>query len=302
MSQVANNTPFDELDPHGIVHGGGHHGHTIVPWQTQLFVLVALLILTALTVGVAQAEGWVMHALNVSVPHWVNIIGAMLIAVVKATLVCMFFMQLKYDKPLNTIVFLFCLFCVFLFMLFAMLDLSNRDRILEYKAGEIHAGGTGEALNLTNTDGTLRAGVGPRPSTGGKSIVDYAYDKGFGAAPDKREFWFNYYGTYITDHKTPHRHERDTEDYFDQWVAENHAAIAKAGLSVHHAEHLPDAARTVERTGLTPGLFAASADAEHGAAHDPAHEETPEGTTHEGDATTEDAAGHDEQPAADDGH
>jgi len=263
MSQTTEHAAFDELDPHGIVHEGGHHGHTIVSWRIQIAVLVALLILTALTVGVAQAEGWVMQALDVTVPHWVNIIGAMVIAVMKATLVCMFFMQLKYDKPLNTIVFLFCLVCVFLFVMFATLDLNNRDRILDYKAGEIQPGGTGARLNLTNTDGTLRAGVGPRPSTGGLSIVDYTYDSYFAAAADKRKFWFDYYDTYVKDHKTPHRHERDADDYFAQWAAENHAAIAAAGLHVHHAEHLPDAARTMSRHGLTPGLFADSAEAAH---------------------------------------
>lgn len=284
MSQIIDHSAFDEMDPHGIVHAGGHHGHTIVPWQTQLAVLAALLALTALTVGVAQAEGWVMQALGVTVPHWVNIIGAMLIAVVKATLVCMFFMQLKYDKPLNTIVFLFCLFCVFLFVLFASLDLNNRDRILAYKAGEIQPGGTGHALNLTNTDGTMRAGVGPRPSTGGKSIVDYTFDSYMAVASSPREFWFDYYTeNYLDAGVNPHHHERDTDDYFDQWVAENHAALAAAGLEVHHEEDLPSAERTAPRHGRTPGLFD---DAAHGS-HAPA---------------AEGSGSHEGAPPADDGH
>jgi len=54
----------------------------------------------------------------------VNVLIALSIAVVKSILVAMFFMQLKYDNPLHSIIFLFCLFALALFLFFAMTDLG----------------------------------------------------------------------------------------------------------------------------------------------------------------------------------
>jgi cytochrome c oxidase subunit 4 len=56
--------------------------------KTYLNVLFGLAILTAITVGVAQ----------VHLGHWGNIIVGVLIAVVKASLVVLFFMHLKYEQ------------------------------------------------------------------------------------------------------------------------------------------------------------------------------------------------------------
>ena len=59
-------------------------------------VLVALLILTVITVGASYIHFGTGMA---------NVIIAMLIASIKATLVALFFMHLRWDKPVSAIIF-----------------------------------------------------------------------------------------------------------------------------------------------------------------------------------------------------
>ena len=81
----------------------------IVPYKTQFFVLIALLVLTGITVAVTQFE---FGALNTLV--------AMLIAGTKAVIVLVWYMHLKYEKKLLpmlvagvVIIFLLVLFVTF---------------------------------------------------------------------------------------------------------------------------------------------------------------------------------------------
>jgi len=90
-----------------------HHegvGH-VAPLWILLAVFGALLVLTALTVGVAYVD---LGNLNLMV--------AMGVAVAKATLVVLYFMHLRWDKPFNAVVFIGALLFVALFVLFALLD------------------------------------------------------------------------------------------------------------------------------------------------------------------------------------
>ncbi|RMF71966.1 MAG: caa(3)-type oxidase subunit IV [Planctomycetota bacterium] len=66
-------------------------GHE-VPWTTLAATAVALLILTWITVAVAQVH---LGEFNL----WV----ALIIATIKASLVCLYFMHLRYDRPFNRI-------------------------------------------------------------------------------------------------------------------------------------------------------------------------------------------------------
>ncbi len=266
---------FDPLDPHGSNHVEGHEGHVIVGWKTQLTVLIVLLVLTALTVNVAQAEVFIMKTLDITLPHWINIIGAMLIATVKATLVCMFFMQLKYDKALNSIVFGFCLFCVFLFLFFATLDLTSRDTIRPERAQYLVPGGTGVGLNQTVQDGTWSAGVGPRPTINNQAITDFRFEQALVNKydGDAEKMWAYYYAK--QDH--PHRHEQDAENYF-------HAL----GFD-HHQEHSTED-RSRPMHGTTAGLFD-----DRAPSHDTHHADDHAGDDHDHDTG-------DEEPAEDDGN
>ncbi len=83
----------------------------VTPLWIQLAVFAGLLVLTALTVGVAYVDLGNL-----------NLIVAMGVAVAKATLVVLFFMHLYWDKPFNAVLFLGALLFVALFILFLLLD------------------------------------------------------------------------------------------------------------------------------------------------------------------------------------
>lgn len=85
-------------------------GH-VVPLRTLFGVLAALLALTWLTVAATYVD---LGELNL----WV----ALLIALAKATLVALYFMHLRWDRPINGIVFFVALALVVLFLGFAMMD------------------------------------------------------------------------------------------------------------------------------------------------------------------------------------
>ncbi|MDX2016306.1 MAG: cytochrome C oxidase subunit IV family protein [Planctomycetota bacterium] len=136
---------------HDHGHGDGHsHGHKIMPLLTLRAVLAVLLVLTGLTVFAAVGEQWVMNTFDVTLPGWVNLVVALSIATVKGVLVLAYFMQLKYDNPINTCVFLFCMLGFFLFLGFTAIDLGNRDLVYSYKSGEIQKGGMGGLVRQTS--------------------------------------------------------------------------------------------------------------------------------------------------------
>jgi len=145
-------TSFNELDPHGYEQPGHgqHHSHPIVGPFTLRSILALLLVFTVLTVGQAQAELWLTGAFEIAFPLWVNIVVVMGIATVKAVLVMAFFMQLRYDNPINTIIMAFCFFAMSLFLGFTAMDLLTRGRVTEFKNGPVVAGGTGAGVPSAN--------------------------------------------------------------------------------------------------------------------------------------------------------
>ncbi len=223
-------------DPHGINTHAHAHGHVVVGWKLQLGVLAALLFLTALTIGFYNAEQWAEAAFDIHLPGWVNVVGAMSIATVKATLVCMFFMQLRYDKALNTFALLFCLFAVGLFVFFSIIDLSTRGWVNDFKFGEITDGGTGVGLFTGPRDPNFSARVSPRVETAGGNIVNARRNERMAAwlagHPGKAEidFWAYWY-----DHVGPRarRHPSDTENYFAQLgIGADPHAVSTANRSI----------------------------------------------------------------------
>src|SRR5438094_823514 len=71
----------------------------------------ALIVLTILTVTAKQID---LGPLNLYI--------ALFIAVIKAALVCLFFMHLKYDRPFNSIVFMAAVLFMSLFLWIAVMD------------------------------------------------------------------------------------------------------------------------------------------------------------------------------------
>jgi cytochrome c oxidase subunit 4 len=241
MSHEAAHAPLDLNDPHHDLH----HGHVIIAPRTLVSVLLVLLVFTILTVAASRAEVWVAETFHVIVPQWVNVGGVLLIAVIKSSLVALFFMQLKYDNILNSIIFLFCIFALGLFLFFSMIDLGQRGTNYAWKSGEIQRGGMGINTYPEGEKGSEQeiAGRWPmRANTGGKPIVQWAADKRLEAIA----------ATGVADPKAQYELE--------------HELFAKHGH--HHEEPISDANRSVPKTGLTPDLYkAAPAAGAEGAGH-----------------------------------
>lgn len=189
--------PASHSPSHGSSHAGvaahdphdqGHHEHKILGAGTLLGVLLTLLFFTILTVALSRGEAYFAQLFHITIPHWVNVLVALSIAVVKSYFVTSFFMQLKYDNPINSMVLYFCLFAFALFLFFAMMDLGMRDTVYAYKSGEVQQGGQGidatydvpdldpEGKRQYDRDGVLKtkkSGV----NTGPKPIVQWAREK-----------------------------------------------------------------------------------------------------------------------------
>lgn len=147
---------------HGGAHAahgadGGHHGHFIVPKRTLLVVFGLLLFFTLTTVLAANLEEVFAHAFNVEIPQWVNVAVALSIATVKSIIVALYFMQLRYDNPMNGAIAVFTLMVVCSFLGFTMIDLGARGALYDYKARYIVDGGTGgiDRANGENVQGPI---------------------------------------------------------------------------------------------------------------------------------------------------
>ena len=93
-------------------------GPHILPLRIYLGVAGALLVLTAITIFAAQAD----------FGSW-NLVVALLIAAVKSTLVALFFMHLKYDNRIYSVIFVGAILFLGIFMTFTMFDTLNRGGI-----------------------------------------------------------------------------------------------------------------------------------------------------------------------------
>ena len=132
-----------DIYPAGAADSHAHHGHTIISGTTLVMVLSALLFFTLLTVGASYAEAWIADLFNIVIPQWINVVVALSIAVVKTALVVLFFMGLKYDNPLNGMIFIFTIVTVACFLGFTLLDLGNRGSLERIKSTYVVPGGTG---------------------------------------------------------------------------------------------------------------------------------------------------------------
>ena len=92
-----------------------HDGPHIVPKSLLLKVFGGLIVLTIITVGAAYVP---LGPLTVPV--------AIGIAVVKASLVVLFFMHLKYDNPVNALTFTIGTIFVVVFVAITLLDTAFR--------------------------------------------------------------------------------------------------------------------------------------------------------------------------------
>ena len=93
-----------------------HHGGP----KLYAAVLAALLVLTTITVTASYVD--------FGSPA-VNVVMALAIASLKASLVALYFMHLRYDKPLVSIIFVSGLFFLGLLLMLTMIDAGSRDSV-----------------------------------------------------------------------------------------------------------------------------------------------------------------------------
>ncbi|CAN5842416.1 hypothetical protein BH11PLA1_BH11PLA1_23810 [soil metagenome] len=171
----------------GAMDSAGHHGHHIVPRRVLLTVLAILMFFTFATVGAAWTEEWISHAFHLVIPQWVNVAVALSIAVIKSVVVAMFFMQLKYDNPVNSLVVVFTLSCVAFFLGFTMLDLGNRGIIYDYKGKLVNPGGTGAYLRTDAAGNQYHTAPDFGPVQEARRIADLKIDSVLGDALAARD-------------------------------------------------------------------------------------------------------------------
>jgi cytochrome c oxidase subunit 4 len=104
---------------HGAGHGD-HFAHT-TPLSLLVGILVALLVLTILTVSVTSID---LGAQG-------NLVVAMVIATIKAGLVVTYFMHLRWDRLFHLILFLTSVLFLILFLSMSITDRSEYDRDVE---------------------------------------------------------------------------------------------------------------------------------------------------------------------------
>lgn len=77
--------------------------HHVVPYRVYVFVLIALLVLTFLSIAITEID---LGSLTVA--------AALVFASVKSFFVLKYFMHLKYDKPyiVSMVIFVFAIFVV----------------------------------------------------------------------------------------------------------------------------------------------------------------------------------------------
>ncbi|MHC4992231.1 MAG: cytochrome C oxidase subunit IV family protein, partial [Planctomycetota bacterium] len=108
----------------------------IVPIRILAATGIALLFLTVVTVWIAKFD---FGAANVFV--------ALMIAAIKASLVVLFFMHLRWDRPFNSFIFVASIAFVALFISFALTD------TIEYEEDVIPGNGLDVEQRLTELTG-----------------------------------------------------------------------------------------------------------------------------------------------------
>lgn len=119
--------------PHDHAHDEHHddHGHGLghVASKRVLFgTWGTLMVLTVVTVAASR-----IHLGSAAI----NLAVAMLIATIKASLVCIFFMHLKYDKRFHAIVFLSAVLLASLFVTFTLMDSGQYQEDVKWQKDDL---------------------------------------------------------------------------------------------------------------------------------------------------------------------
>ena len=138
-------------------HAHSHeHAEHVLPLRVYFGVFAALLVLTAVTVIISKFHFGAF-----------NLVVAMAVAAVKASLVALIFMHLKYDNKVYMMIFLGSILFLAIFIVFTMADTMTRGNVDPMKARPIdpraiiyqgEPGGVGLGMDTTAlTDTTATA-------------------------------------------------------------------------------------------------------------------------------------------------
>ncbi|QDU72681.1 cytochrome C oxidase subunit IV family protein [Mucisphaera calidilacus] len=106
-----------KIDDYGYDQSYNHP----LPYSEMFLTFFALMFLTIITVGVTTYD----------FGYTANLLVAMGIAFVKATLVAWYFMHLKVDAPVNGVILIASLLFVTLFISFALMDTNAYQSVLD---------------------------------------------------------------------------------------------------------------------------------------------------------------------------
>jgi len=108
-------------------HNPADHVPHVMPLRMYFAIAGALIVLTVVTVWTAKfMPELILEHTKMQITPTIAIIIAMIIAFFKAALVCLYFMHLKYDSPLNRLTFVSGLFFLSLFFIFTLGDTMTR--------------------------------------------------------------------------------------------------------------------------------------------------------------------------------
>jgi cytochrome c oxidase subunit IV len=112
------------------------HAHATSPsiYSKILGILLALTVITVTAAGMDFGAG--------------NVVIALVIATIKASLVALFFMHLRHDKPMSAIIFVTGMAMLAVFLTFCVLDTGSRDHVRPSKAT---AGTAGYSIHTTSS-------------------------------------------------------------------------------------------------------------------------------------------------------
>ena len=135
-SGALNGSPSDVEHPH------------VMPLPIYFLIFGVLLVLTVVTVGVSL----------LGLPPIPAILVAVLVATVKASLVVLYFMHLRYENPFYSFIFIGSLFFVGLFFVITLLDVHYRGFVIPQQATEYYRN---EQINLKKEAAAAEAAKAP---------------------------------------------------------------------------------------------------------------------------------------------
>lgn len=105
------------------------NSHHIIPFKYLLGTYLTLIALTAVAIGLSVID-YSKYTLPLPWPTQIsslNLILVMFIACINVSLVVLYFMGLRWDKPLNAVIFVSNIFILFIFFALTLSDVLFRD-------------------------------------------------------------------------------------------------------------------------------------------------------------------------------